>query len=183
VAVSRTYLRRHGRLLRKGGADASTDRAVLRARRAPGNGGRLSADRRGGRTGAQGGAHVSHGEAGTRSAARLAHGGGGDACRDGEHRRLLAPGLCRAGGARRADRRQCPSHPQRARAQDRREGRRVDRRSGPPRADRQELCAARTIARAARVAALSPQTHRGPSGGTQPSVGGYWRRPTSSWRA
>src|SRR5215208_7123716 len=49
VAVSRPYLRRHGRLLRKGGADASNHRAVLRARRAPGNGGRLSADRRGGR--------------------------------------------------------------------------------------------------------------------------------------
>src|SRR4051795_6922992 len=85
VAVSRTYLRRHGRLLRKGGADASTHRAVLRARRAPGNGGRLSADRRGRGTGAQGSAHVWHGEAGTRSVARLAHGGGGDACRRGEH--------------------------------------------------------------------------------------------------
>src|ERR1041385_5595851 len=80
-------LRRHGRLSRKGGADARTDRAVLRARCAPGNGGRLSADWRGGRTGAQGSAHVSHGEAGTRSVARLAHGGGGDACRDGEDRR------------------------------------------------------------------------------------------------
>src|SRR6476660_453164 len=32
VAVSRTYLRRHGRLLRKEGEDASTHRAVLRAR-------------------------------------------------------------------------------------------------------------------------------------------------------
>src|SRR3954467_3346792 len=63
----------------------------------------------------------------------------------------------------------CPSHPQRARAQDRREGRRVDRRSGPPRADRQELCAARAVTRVARTVALSPQTHRGASGGTQPS--------------
>src|ERR1051325_12035323 len=57
VAVSRLYLRRHGRLLKRGGADASTYRAVLRARRAPGHGGRLSADWR----------------------------GGGDACRHGEH--------------------------------------------------------------------------------------------------
>ncbi len=74
--------------------------------------------------------------------ARLAEGGGRDPRRHGEHRRLLAAGLCRAGRALRARRRQRPAHQERAGAQDRREGRRVDRRAGAPRADPQELRAA-----------------------------------------
>src|SRR3954463_10959700 len=44
---------------------------------------------------------------------------GGHPCRYGEHRRLLAPHLRRAGRALRPDRRQCPAHQDRARAQDR----------------------------------------------------------------
>ena len=83
-------------------------------------------------------------------------GSGSDARRDGEHGRLLASGLCCPGGAFRADRRQRTAHPQRAGAQDRCEGFRVDRRSGSTRPDRQELRAAPAAAGAARVAALPP---------------------------
>ena len=117
----------------------------------------------------QGGADVSHRDAGPRSVARLAEGGGSDACRDGEHGRLLAPGLCRPGGAFRADRRQRPAHPQRAGAQDRCEGFRVVRRSGATRPDRQELRAAPAAAGTARAAALPPQAGGEPGGRTQPA--------------
>ena len=49
------------------------------------------------------------------------------------------PGLCRVGRAFRPHRRQRPAYPERAGSQDRCEGCRVDRRSGPPRTDCQEL--------------------------------------------
>ena len=127
-------------------------------------------DRRARRSIEQGGAHVSNGDAGSRSLAGLARGGGGHACQHGEHRRLLAPGLCRPGGTLRSDRRQRSAYPQRAWTQDRREGRRVDRRSGAPWADRQELRAAAPVARAARSAALSAQARREPGRRTQSPV-------------
>ena len=70
-------------------------------------------------------------------------------------------GLRRLGRTFRGDRRQRPAHPQRAGAQDRREGCRVDRRSGPARVDREELRAAPAAAGNARAVALPPQADRG----------------------
>src|SRR4051794_29607280 len=55
------------------------------------------------------------------------------------NRFLLEAGPRGAGRPLRADRRQCPSHQDRAGAQDRREGRRVARRPGAPRLDQTEL--------------------------------------------
>src|SRR5271165_1439508 len=66
--------------------------------------------------------------------------------------------------------RQRSAHPQRAGAQDGREGCRVDRRSGPARADRKELRAAPATAGNARAVALPPQAHREPSGRAQPAA-------------
>jgi hypothetical protein len=54
-------------------------------------------------------------------------------------------------------------------AQDRREGFRMDRRSGAARPDRQKLPAAPAVAGSARFAALSPQACGEPSGRTQPA--------------
>ena len=167
--MSRTYLQRHGRLLTKGGDDASDHRAVLWSGRASGDGRGVPSSRRAWGAPEQGGADVPHRDAGPRSVAGLAAGGGSDACRDGEHGRLLAPGLRRPRGAFRADRRERTAHPQRAGAQDRCEGFRVDRRSGSARPDRQELRAAPAAAGAARVAALSPQAGGEPVGRTQPA--------------
>jgi hypothetical protein len=53
----------------------------------------VSSDRAGRRAAEQRGAHVWHNDAGPRSVVRLAEGGGGDPCRHGKHRRLLASGL------------------------------------------------------------------------------------------
>ena len=169
MAVSRTYLQRHGRLLTEGGDDASDHRAVLRPGRASGDACRVPPGGRAWSATEQGGADVSHRDAGPRSAAGLAVGSGSDARRDGEHGRLLAPGLRRPRGAFRADRRQRPAHPQRAGAQDRCEGFRVDRRSGATRPDRQELRAAPAAAGTARAAALPPQAGGEPGGRTQPA--------------
>ena len=93
----------------------------------------------------------------------------GDPRRHGEHGRLLAPGLRRPRRVFRPHRRQRPAYPQRAGAQDRREGFRVDRRSGSARPDRQELRAAAAAAGTARVVALSPQAGGKPGGRTQPA--------------
>ena len=77
VAVSRAYLRRHGRLPTEGGEDASAHRAVLWVGRASGDGRSVPYGRRAGHSIEQGGAHVSNGDARPRSLAGLAEGGGG----------------------------------------------------------------------------------------------------------
>src|SRR5215472_13404294 len=78
--------------------------------------------------------------------------GGTHACRDGEHRRVLATGLRHPRRPIRRDRRQCTADQERTGAQDRCEGRRVDRRTGVLWPDPAELCAG---AAAVRPAALS----------------------------
>ena len=77
-------------------------------------------------------------------------------------------GLC-CRGAFRADCRQRTAHPQRAGAQNRCEGFRVDRRSGAARPNRQELRAASAAAGTARASPLSAQGGGEPGGRTQPA--------------
>src|SRR5262249_28169341 len=80
-----------------GGGHAGNDRAVLWVRRSPGNSCRVPSDWRARCSPDQGGANVPHDDSGAGSVTRLVEGGGGDPRRRGEHRSLLAPGLCGAG--------------------------------------------------------------------------------------
>jgi hypothetical protein len=57
----------------------------------------VSSDRRVRGSTDEGGAPIPYCDARPRSLARVARGGGGDACRHGKYRRLLAASLCRAG--------------------------------------------------------------------------------------
>ena len=151
-----------------GGGHGSSGRMLRRPRRPPGVGGRVRPPRRGGTQAAQGGPDLRHGDGGPGRPARLAGGPRRDPCRDGEHRGLLEAGLRCPGGTLRADRRQRPPHQGGAGPQDGREGRGVDRRSGPARAGARQLRAAAGDPRAARPGAAAPVAVGGADDGAQP---------------
>ncbi len=172
-----------------GGGEHGSHRGTRRrARRAPGLGGGLCHSRRGGAPTDQGGAQLRHHAPGPRGPARLAARERGHARRDGGDRRLPAARPRRPGGRLHPDRRQRPPHQGGAGPQDRREGRRVDRRAGPARAGARQLRAPAGGPGAARAGAppqgaATARRWSAPWRRSATARSSCWRAPASSSRA